>query len=219
MTDERIAGAPGVPPRAIGPSEGGSPCLSAGQGRPFADATGRQIGADEPIVHNELIQPWKVLLVNPRHASIVSQDLESKGYERYLPTSKELRKWHDRKVVLDIPLFRGYLFCKFDFEERVRILQTFGVVKILSCLGAPALVTEAEIDTIRAMLASGLPCASIPLVIGQKVEIICGPLVGRIGILSKFKGKDQWGLVVNIEMMGRSVGVPINREWARPLSK
>jgi transcription antitermination factor NusG len=192
-TDERSTRAPDIPPRAI--------C---------------QIGADEPIIK---CQPCRVLLVNPRHASIVTRDLEAKGCKVYLPTFKETRKWHDRKVELDIPLFRGYVFSWFDFDERVEVLQTFGVVRILSCLGVPAVVTEAEIVTIQEMLASGLPCSSSALAIGQKVEIICGPLVGKIGILKKFKGKDQWGLIVNIEMLGRGVSVTINREWARAISK
>jgi transcription antitermination factor NusG len=190
----------------------------------FQDSPSRALLATSTLGTDEgpgdpVIQPWRVLLINPRHASLVEKDLKSKGYEEYLPTFKETRKWHDRKVELDVPLFRGYLFARFDFEDRLRILETFGVVRILTCLSQPALVTEAEIETIRAMLESGLPCSSTNFKIGQKVEIICGPLVGRIGILTKFKGKDQWGLVVNIEMMGRGVGVPINREWARPLSK
>src|SRR2546430_13551223 len=40
------------------------------------------------------------------------------GLECFLPLYKSIRRWSDRKKELEQPLFPGYLFCRFDFENR-----------------------------------------------------------------------------------------------------
>lgn len=157
------------------------------------------------------LPPWRVLCVRPQREKYVAEALNKKGYEQFQPTFQQHRRWHDRKVTLDVPLFAGYVFCRFEFEERAEILRTLFVHTILS---HPA--TEQEIDSIKTILASGLTAGqAVPLQLGQKVEIVCGPLVGQVGVLKKFKG--QWQLLVAIEGMGRSLRAVIEREWARPL--
>ena len=157
--------------------------------------------------------PWRVINVKPHHEQSVAQFLKEQGYELYLPTYRSVRKWHDRKVTLDLPLFPSYAFLRFNIAERARILATSGVRSILSFSREPAEVSEEEISTIRQLLASGLPVAPalVPLQIGRKIKITDGPLTGVEGILQKFKGVCE--LIVVAEILRRAVKVTIDREW------
>ena len=55
-----------------------------------------------------------------RHESVVREQLETKGYEAFLPTIPRWSRWKDRKKKIDWPLFPGYCFARFDARERCR---------------------------------------------------------------------------------------------------
>ena len=66
---------------------------------------------------------WYTLHVRPRFEKCVEAHLEAKGYEVFLPTCASRHRWSDRIKTLQLPLFSGYVFCRFALEERVRILR------------------------------------------------------------------------------------------------
>lgn len=146
-----------------------------------------------------------------RHEVGVSDHLQGKGYEWFLPLYKSRRRWSDRIKEVDAPLFPGYLFCRFDPHDRLPILKTPGVTQIVGYNHVPIPVDEQEITAIRRLVASGVPnfpCAY--LAVGSKVRIDAGALRGLEGILIDVKGKRR--LVLSITLLQRSVAVEIDSD-------
>jgi transcription antitermination factor NusG len=117
---------------------------------------------------------------------------------------------------LDLPLFPGYLFCRFDVRDRLPILTTPGVISIVGAGKTPVPVDDEEIEAIRAILRSGLAAQPWPFLrVGSKVYVEGGPLAGVEGIIANTD--KVYRLVVSVSLLQRSVAVEINREWARPI--
>jgi transcription antitermination factor NusG len=96
-------------------------------------------------------------------------------------------------------------------------LLTPGVVSIVGFGGHPAPVGEEELAAIQRMLTSGLRLQPWPyLRAGQRVWIERGPLGGLEGIL--VRSKDYWRVVVNVELLQRSVAVEIDRDALSPVA-
>lgn len=161
---------------------------------------------------------WYALRVQSRLSSLASTTLRGKGYEEFLPLYRSRRKWSDRIKELELPLFPGYLFCRFDVSDRLMpILTTPGVIGILGAGKTPVPVDIEEIEAIRAILRSGLAAQPWPLLrVGAKVYIERGPLAGLEGIV--INTDKVYRLIVSVSMLQRSVAVEIDREWARPIA-
>ncbi len=128
--------------------------------------------------------PWFALQIRSRYEKIAATLLCSKGYELFLPAYKSRRRWSDRIKELEVPLFPGYLFCRFDPLDRLPILVTPGVIQVVGTGKSPVPVDDAEIAALQTAVQSGLPRQPWPfLQIGQRVRVECGPLCGLEGIL------------------------------------
>ena len=140
----------------------------------------------------------------------------AKGYEAYLPLYRVRRRWSDRVVDKELPLFPGYLFCRFDPSQRLPILAAPGVVSIISSGKIPIPIPQMEIAAIRAAIESGflvMPCAYLKE--GQRVRVREGPLEGMEGILTR--KKNELRIVLSVEMLQRSVSMEIDRESVIPI--
>ena len=166
---------------------------------------------DDSAQGNQTRYPWFALQVRVRHEIGVSEHLQSKGYEWFLPLYKNRRRWSDRVKETDSPLFPGYLFCRFNPYDRLPILKTPGVAQIVGYNHGPVPVDEQEIAAIRTLVASGMPnfpCAYLE--VGSRVRIETGALRGVEGILMDLKGKRR--LVLSITLLQRSVAVEIDSD-------
>jgi transcription antitermination factor NusG len=153
--------------------------------------------------------PWFALQVRTRHESGVANYLNGQGYESFLPLYKCRKRWSDRVKEVQTPLFPGYLFCRFDAQDRLPIMKTPGVMQIVGVNRVPAPVDEGEISAIQTLVASGIPNQPWPfLQVGEKVRIESGSLCGIEGILMDFKGTQR--LVLSITLLQRSVSVEID---------
>ncbi|MGD0941281.1 MAG: transcription termination/antitermination NusG family protein, partial [Terracidiphilus sp.] len=75
---------------------------------------------------------WFAAFTSPRHEKRVEQYLSQREIEHYLPVYRSPRKWRNGlKVVLDLPLFPGYIFVRINRTERVRVLEVPGVLAIV----------------------------------------------------------------------------------------
>jgi len=154
---------------------------------------------------------WYALYVKSRHEFVTESELRRKGIEVYLPAVKRLRWWKDRRKIIDFPLFPGYLFVHIQKrpEEFLNVLKTKSVVTLLSSdPGCPTSVSSEEIESLKLLIESGKELDIYPhLKEGTRVRVKRGPLKNAEGILKK--KEDQYMLLVNIELLGRSVGVKI----------
>lgn len=159
--------------------------------------------------------PWYAVQVRSKFEWRVCNFLEAAGYDTFLPTYRDRRTWSDRVKELQVPLFPGYTFCRFNAERRLPILQIPGVVNIVSFGNQPAAIPENEISTVRTVVETDLTVRPWPfLQIGQKVRIQKGPLAGVEGFLVEFK--HSFRLVVSITILNRSVAAELDGSWVTP---
>ena len=159
---------------------------------------------------SEQSSPWLAIQADLRKEKIAAAHLEFKGYQVYVPLYRKQKRWSDRLVQVDFPLFPGYLFCRFD-SKCLPIVTTPGVVSILGCGGRPEPIPEGEIAAIQTMLQSGLPVGPHAyLRDGERVRINKGPLKGVDGLL--VRSKSNLKVVVSVELLQRSVAVELDRE-------
>jgi transcription antitermination factor NusG len=153
--------------------------------------------------------PWFALQVRTRQEASVAQQLNGQGYERFLPLYKLRKRWSDRIKEVNAPLFPGYLFCRFNPQDRLPILKTPGVIQIVGFNNGPTAVDEGEIRSIQTLVTAGVPHQPWPfLAAGDRVRIESGPLLGLEGILVDVKRSHR--LVLSVTLLQRSVAVEID---------
>jgi transcription antitermination factor NusG len=96
------------------------------------------------------------------------------------------------------------------------VLQTPGVRSIVSFGSHMVPIPDEELQPIRQVIDSGKPVEPWPyLAAGQRVRVECGPLAGVEGKLAGVR--DAWRVVVNVEILRRSVAVQLDRARIVPL--
>lgn len=160
--------------------------------------------------------PWFAVQVRTKHELAIADCLRAKGYEHFLPLYKCRRTWSDRIKEVQLPLFPGYLFCRFDPHARLPILKTPGVVQVVGNGRTPTPVDDLEVAALQTLVASGLPNQPWPfLQTGDRVQIQAGPLRGLEGLLVAFKGNCH--LVLSVSLLQRSVAVEIDSAFVVPV--
>jgi transcriptional antiterminator NusG len=161
-----------------------------------------------------MTENWYALRVKSRHELVASEELTRKDVDNFFPSVSRVRQWKDRKKVVNFPLFPGYLFVRLDPYPGafLDVLKTRGCVSFVSLEpGQPTVVSPQEISSLKLMLESGQEIDVFPgLKEGAIVRVKRGPLHGTIGILAK--REDHHMFVVNIGILGRSVGLKIHAE-------
>jgi transcription antitermination factor NusG len=157
------------------------------------------------------MQTWFALRVRPKHEKAVATNLSMLGFDQYVPLQRVRRRWSDRIKVLDAPLFPGYIFCRFSYADRLRVLSSPGVESIVGFGRTDAPVNDSEIEAIRTLVASGKPLAHLPFLrIGQSVMIERGPFAGIRGVV--LREEAAWHVVISVEALDRSIAVEVDRE-------
>jgi transcription antitermination factor NusG len=163
-------------------------------------------------------EAWSVVYTRHQHEQSVSEVLEAKGFEVFLPLYKSTRKWKDRRKVLSLPLFPCYVFVRGAIERRLPILTTPGVHMLITRGQRVATVPEAEIDAIRRTVQGQMRVEPHPFLrCGERVRVVRGSLEGVQGVL--IRKKNLCRLVLSVEMLAQSVSVEIDALDVVPVVK
>jgi transcription antitermination factor NusG len=155
---------------------------------------------------------WHALFVRSRHEKSVHAQLDAKSEDVFLPLYRRKHKWADRWKLVDLPLFPGYVFCRFDPSKRSSVLATSGVIDLVRIGSQPAIIDEFEIEAIQRVVRSPLLAEPYPdLVKGEQVMMSDGPLKGLTGTLMEVRKGLR--LVISVELLRRSVLIEIDRDW------
>jgi transcription antitermination factor NusG len=155
---------------------------------------------------------WYAVRTRSRFEAVTAAALRDKGFVEFLPIGRSRRQWSDRVKELDLPLFPGYVFCRFSARDRYPVLDSPGVVHIVSAGTRLIPIEDREIEGVRTICAAGVPAfAWTEGVAGQRLMIVRGPLKGVEGTLVSVK--DQYRLVVSISILQRSVSAELERDW------
>lgn len=155
---------------------------------------------------------WYAIYVQCRHEARVESALQHKGVEVFLPRLTTISRRRDRKLLISVPLFPGYLFVRADLNSYGyrEILKAPGVVRLLGN-GSPTPVPAETIDSVKAIVDSDQPFYPWPyLKTGSLVRVLDGPLAGVVGVILGRKEKKR-RLVVSVELFQRSVAVDLDQ--------
>ncbi len=159
---------------------------------------------------------WYAIRVRSRYEKAVADSLFQRDFEALCPVYHARRRWSDRSKVVEFPLFPGYVFSRFDLEDRLKVLRVPGIVSIISFGGEMIPVGAAEIEAIRTILRAGDKVAPWPYFrSGQRVRVRSGSLHGIEGRLLVVK--DVHRLVVSIDILQRSVAVELDPLSVEPV--
>jgi transcription antitermination factor NusG len=169
--------------------------------------------SDQPFVDNATASDethWYAIRTRSRHEKMVVKQLDGLGVENFLPLVLSVRRWSDRAVKVEMPLFPGYAFVRLVYtpNERVRVLRTHGVVDFVGTQGRGTPIPDKQIEDVRLLLGNKIPFKnSASLKVGQKVRVRGGAIDGVEGILTARRG--QRSLVIFIEPIQRSLSIDL----------
>jgi transcription antitermination factor NusG len=159
---------------------------------------------------------WHAAYTSANHEKRVAEQLGRRSVEHFLPLYWSERRWKDRKVQLQLPLFAGYVFVRVAPQGRMRVQQVPGVARLVGFNGHPSILAQEEIEAWKKLLASGIRAEPFPyLTSGRRMRISAGPLAGREGIVVRRKGSVR--VVLSIDLVQRSILVDVDADALEPL--
>src|SRR6202022_1559696 len=175
-----------------------------------ATITGGASFAEAAVLPAEYFQPrWYAVQTCANHEKSVLQQLGQRTVEAYLPQYASMRRWKDRRVRLELPLFPGYVFVHLALRDRLRVLNIPSVARLVGFGGPPVALPDNEMEALRSSLARQLRAEPHPyLKTGRRIRVTSGPLAGLEGII--VRKKKQLRFVLSLDLIMRSVSVEMD---------
>ena len=157
---------------------------------------------------------WYALYTKPRWEKKIYASLIKKNIECWCPLQKIEKQWSDRKKIIEEPLFKSYIFVHIDMNEKVKVLQTDGILNFVHYLGKPAVIKEEEINLIKHYLLEKDVKISLISKEGYaestKIRVNHGVFMGKEGtVLKNMKKK----IFVKLESLGQVMVVEFPVEY------
>ena len=171
----------------------------------------RRSGPTKMDKSTALRRSWYAVSTRSRQENVAASMLAVLGIRYFHPLITEVHRWSDRKKVVSRPLFPCYLFVRIarSCETQLRVLKVPGIVNFVGSAHGPTAIREEEIESVRAVLSSGIACVPHSfLEAGDRVRIVRGVLAGIEGTFIR-SGPDS-KLVISIEMIQRSMAINID---------
>ncbi len=152
---------------------------------------------------------WYAVHTSSRHEKQVAGKLAERGIEYFLPLYEELRRWTDRRVKVQLPLFPGYLFVHMVAGQKMDVLRVPGVAELVGFNRGLVPVDPQEIAALKRGCTFGASVAPHPyLKTGCRVRVRSGVLRDTEGILVRNGQQDR--LVISVDLLMQSVALEID---------
>jgi len=161
---------------------------------------------------------WYALYTRSRFEKKLLFELTQRSIEVFLPMREVLSRWKDRRKRIWMPLFPGYIFIHHvnTPTNRYRILNLPGAVRFVGREGHAEPVPDEQIIAVRRFLEASISVDPYPyLRVGNRVEVMAGPLCGIQGILVQKKGKFRF--VLQVDLIRQAISVEIDASDVRPI--
>ena len=169
---------------------------------------------------DKLADAWYVLHTKSRFENVVQEGLVKKNLDVFLPKIKVQSKRRDRRLMIKVPLFPGYLFVRTDLSapRHLEIVKTVGAVRLIGTKDGPVPVPDDTVASLQIMVSTELPVSTgSRLRKGDRVVVVSGPFAGVTGTFVRYRGKQR--VVVNIDALGQYAGVEVDENDVEPLPK
>ena len=157
---------------------------------------------------NHASEGWFAVYTLACREKQVARHLAAREVEHFLPLTKRRARWKNGcNVVVEEPLFPGYLFVHISRGERVRVVSVPGVHSIVGHGKDPSALPSAEIESLRRGI-DFLNIERYPYIeIQDKVTILRGPLEGLTGTV--IRRKNGLRFILSLDLIMKSVSVEI----------
>ena len=146
---------------------------------------------------------WFAIRVKLCHELKTRDNLEKMGIRCFVPTRKELRVWHDRRVIKDRVLTPQLIFVYATEKERIEALS-LSASRYCMCVpgkSIPARIPEVQMEAFIFFITNAnqeISFTEEPLKAGDRVRITEGPLTGLEGVIAQSKGKHYFAIKVDL---------------------
>jgi len=160
--------------------------------------------ANVPLTHRNdaclaADRKWYAVFTLPQNEKSTVRHLAMRDVESFLPTYETVRTWKNRqRVKMALPLFPSYLFVHISAGERVKVLQTPGVLYIVG--GGRTLIPleDREVEFLRSSTETRSVEPYKELVVGERVRIKSGVMQGLAGTLVRKNSSLRFVLTLNL---------------------
>src|SRR5258708_8779303 len=129
---------------------------------------------------DDYVEPrWYAVSTFANHEKRVADQLRGRAVEHFLPLYGSVRRWNDRRVQLEMPLFPGYVFVHLALRDRLRVLEIPRVARLEGFGGPPVALPDIGMEAMPIGPAGRLPAGPQPyLTAGARLRVVSGPLAG-----------------------------------------
>lgn len=204
-----------APNRATGDGMSAGKALNGvtreGMNAGLAPEGGRSAPPSAAVAQAHVLGKWYAVYTCANHERRVAEQFRLRGIEHFFPQYESVRKWKDRTVRLQMPLFPGYVFVQMVLAHRFGVLQVPGVARLVGFDGQPAAVPEDDLLRVREFLRRGFRAEPHRILkVGRRVRVRSGPLEGMEGIVARRKNGRK--LVISFELIQQAMAVEIGAD-------
>jgi transcription antitermination factor NusG len=182
---------------------------------PDSAAAEPSVAGEEPVP-SRLFLPrpdalWTAAHTRPRCEKQAAEFCARFGLTHYLPLRRQVKRYQRRNVEHFLPMFRGYLFVQLEDQQRLDLLASHRVVRLLPIDTLKEAVLLRDLEEVRRLELAARERELIvqpELVPGRDVRISRGPLQGLHGVVTRRQNRTR--VSVNVELLGQSVSVDLD---------
>jgi len=168
---------------------------------------------------DDVNQRWTAAYCKPRQEKALAWDLCRHEVPYFLPMVMRETSSGGRRRRNLYPMFQSYLFFAGDEDDRLTVLKTNRLVRLVEISPAEQPLFRREISSLELVLRT-LPgeIKFYPNIVeGQRVQIIGGPMAGTEGTILNAENKVK--LWIGVSLMGAGAIVEIHADLVEPIAE
>lgn len=152
---------------------------------------------------------WYALKTKSRAEKKVHEEIQELGVESYMPISRELRQWSDRRKWVEVPMFRSYVFVRTTNHHFQKVLEIDGAVHFVKFNNEHAVIQDEQIDLIKKIVDNKIrfEVTADSFEPGDKVIVIDGPFKGQKG--EWVQKKTKYNICITIQQLNLAISLEI----------
>ena len=152
----------------------------------------------KPLIQYRNDHHWHAVYTRLFHEKKVESQLKEKQIEVFLPKKTIMKKWSDRKKLIEEPLIRPSIFVYVNQKEYYQVLRTPSVLHYVCFNGKAAIIPDSHISMLKTITENMIDCeiTETRFSVCDKVMISSGPLKGCCGDIIRIDSLNY--LVINI---------------------
>ena len=163
----------------------------------------------QPTAYNQDFK-WYALYTKSRHEKFIDGELGKKQIESFSPIRFIKRRWSDRTVTIEEPLFKSYVFVKTNPIKFADVLRTKGAVSFVKAGISPVPIQEQVIVSLRTVIQPGVEIDPFPyLKQGDRVYVKSGLFKDTEGFVFR-KNDKKCRLIISVDVIGASISVEVD---------